>query len=111
MKFEKPVPSPVQEVLPKIEPLCLQSEDSHSGNLMEIDEVNIDEASTGSLDKQRKWGDIDVECVCCGAVLSEAYGIWFRHRYYCCRECLPEETSRGYRLVSCIVFLISRLNF
>lgn len=50
-------------------------------------------------DTKAKWGDIDVQCVCCRAVLSEAYAIWFRHRYYCCKECLPEETSRGMRLV------------
>ena len=57
-------------------------------------------------DTNSKWGDIDVQCVCCRAVLSEAYAIWFRHRYYCCKECLPEETSRGMRLV-CPFHLLS----
>lgn len=41
----------------------------------------------------------DVQCISCGAVLSEEFAIWFRHRCYCCKECLPEETSSGYRFV------------
>lgn len=47
----------------------------------------------------KKQSELDVQCICCGAVLSEVFAIWFRNRYYCCKECLPEETSRGYRLV------------
>ena len=53
----------------------------------------------GSILYEKKENDLDVQCICCGALLSEEFAIWFRHRYYCCKECLPEETSRGYRLV------------
>jgi len=52
----------------------------------------------GGIHYEKKENDLDVQCICCGALLSEEFAIWFRHRYYCCKECLPEETSRGYRL-------------
>ena len=66
---------------------------------LDIKDVESQEPFNIHFEKEQKLNDSDVQCVCCGAVLSEDFAIWFRHRYYCCKECLPEETSRGYRLV------------
>ena len=80
-------------------------EDIVSCDIPEAVSENIpQQVNSEKLEKEQKFGDVDVECVCCGAVLSEEFAIWFRHRYYCCKECLPEETSRGYRLVSLCIF-------
>ena len=67
----------------------LSNPEPNAENVQKCDDLHCD----------KKQGELDVQCICCGAVLSEEFAIWFRNRYYCCKECLPEETSRGYRLV------------
>eukprot|EP00794_Sanderia_malayensis_P004568 gene4568-5165_t len=102
LKLDKPSPdlskSAEQEInketkkqlhLSEVDMESVQSEDSL---------IISEDISNSSVERKKKSNDVDVDCVCCRAVLSEEYAIWFRNRYYCCRECLPEETSRGYRL-------------
>lgn len=38
-------------------------------------------------------------CFKCDSIFETRYAIIFTHRFYCCRECLPSETTREMRLV------------
>ena len=78
------------------------NEQSHSYDSEELSNPGINTEyvqKCDAIDGDKKQNDLDVQCICCGAVLCEEFAIWFRHRYYCCKECLPEETARGFRLV------------
>ena len=43
---------------------------------------------------------VTMSCFKCGSIFETRYAIIFTQRFYCCRECLPAETTREMRLVS-----------
>ena len=50
-------------------------------------------------DKVKNLGSNTMSCFKCGSIFETRYAIIFTQRFYCCRECLPEETTRELRLV------------
>ena len=86
---EKLVKQKCREDYPELEEneLIHQRELTSESTLKEID------------NKVKNLGSNTMSCFKCGSIFETRYAIIFTQRFYCCRECLPEETTRELRLV------------